>query len=211
MTTEPPWFKDQVADLADLVQTIYASTTALQADGESPGPTGLHTDALRLVQFTRTLGYLASPPPRGEAEIDLSKLSEELLRSAGAAADAPRFMMRTDEPLSVRANKELLVQALDAIIVLARLCAGPEGEVRLTGKRTNAQTVSLTLAFPSGPLDGLRPDQIIVPYALRATLPDMGKNALRAAARIVEGQGGTLELSEAGTSRLCFTLTLPAV
>jgi hypothetical protein len=39
----------------------------------------------------------------------------------------------------------------------------------------------------------------------------MGKNALRAAARIVEGQGGTLELSEAGTSRLCFTLTLPAV
>ena len=209
VTTEPPWFKDQVADLADLVQTVYASTSALQLEGESEGPPGLYGDALRLVQFTRTLGYLASPPARGETEIDLGELSEELLRSAGAVADAPRFLMRITDPLPVRANKELLVQAMDAVLVLARLCAGPEGEVRLSAQRTAEGVVELHLGFPSGPLQGLRPEEIVVPYALRSRMPDIGKNALRAAARIIEGQGGSLELVDVGVGQLRFSFSLP--
>lgn len=205
---EPPWFKDQVADLADLVQTIYTSASALETEDEAAAPPGLYSDALRLVQFTRTLGYLAAPPPRGQTELDLSALAEDLLRGAGQAPDAPRFLMRTDEPLTVRANKELLVQALDAILVLARLCAGPEGEVRLTGTHTDT-AIALHLTFPTGPLQGLTAEQIATPYALRARLPDMGKNALRAAACIVEGQGGSLILTAATPDHLHYTLTLP--
>jgi len=40
-------------------------------------------------------------------------------------------------------------------------------------------------------------------------MPDMGRNALRAAARIIAGQGGSLELSAGEEDSLVFTLTLP--
>lgn len=207
---ETPWFKDQVADLADLVQVIYASTAATQDDSsDGKVAASLYTDALRLVQFTRTLGYLAAPPARGDTELDLCELAEELLRSAGAAADAPRFLLRAAEPLAVRANKELLIQAMDAILVLSKLCAGPEGTVRLSGDRNEAGWAALELSFPSGPISDLSPEEIVVPYALRGTLPDMGRNALRAAARIITGQGGALELSAGDEDSLRFTLTLP--
>jgi hypothetical protein len=207
--TEAPWFKDQIADLADLVQVIYASSAAMGEEGDSKISASLYTDALRLVQFTRTLGYLAAPPARGDTELDLCELAEELLRSAGAAADAPRFLLRAAEPLSVRANKELLIQAMDAILVLSKLCAGPEGTVRLSGERNDDGWACLELSFPSGPISDLSPEEIIVPYALRSALPDMGRNALRAAARIITGQGGDLNLSEGGEDGLRFTLTLP--
>ena len=205
---EPAWFKDQVADLADIVQTIYSSTSTIE-EGETAAPPGLLADSMRLVQFTRTLGFLAAPPARGEVEFDLGDLSEDLLRSAGAAADAPRFLLKVAEPLIVRGDKELLVQALDAILVLARLSAGPEGEVRLSGKKTPEGGSVLLLGFPRGPIKDLTPDEIVTPYALRAVLPDMGKNALRAASRIIEGQGGSLVLTDPGSERLQFELRLP--
>ena len=110
----------------------------------------------------------------------------------------------------VRGNKELIVQALDAILVLARLCAGPEGEVRVSGSKTKEGAALLTLGFPRGPLDDMTPVEIVVPYALRSSLPDMGKNALRAASRIIEGQGGYLTLSDPGDGLLQFSLSLPA-
>ena len=207
--TEAPWFKDQVADLADLVQVIYASSAAMGEGDEGKISASLYTDALRLVQFTRTLGYLAAPPARGDTELDLCELAEELLRSAGAAVNAPRFLFRAAEPLSVRANKELLIQAMDAILVLSKLCAGPEGTVRLAGERNNDGWACLELSFPSGPISDLTPEEIVVPYALRSELPDMGRNALRAAARIITGQGGALKLSEGADDGLRFTLTLP--
>ena len=208
--TEAPWFKDQVADLADLVQVIYASSAATQDEnGDGSAAANLYTDALRLVQFTRTLGYLASPPARGDAEMDICELAEELLRSAGAATDAPRFMFRAPEPLMVRADKELLIQAMDAILVLSKLCAGPEGTVRLSGERDDEGWASLRLSFPSGPISDMLPEDIVTPYALRSALPDMGRNALRAAARIVAGQGGELELKAMAEDNLSFSLKLP--
>ena len=109
----------------------------------------------------------------------------------------------------MRGDKELLVQALDAILVLARLSAGPEGEVRLSGKKTPEGGSVLLLGFPRGPIKDLTPDEIVTPYALRAVLPDMGKNALRAASRIIEGQGGSLVLTDPGSERLQFELRLP--
>ena len=126
-----------------------------------------------------------------------------------AAADAPRFMLRAAEPLKVRADKELLIQALDAILVLSKLCAGPEGTVRLSGERNNEGWASLELSFPSGPISDMKPEEIVIPYALRSALPDMGRNALRVAARIIAGQGGSLELKAAAEDTLCFTLSLP--
>jgi hypothetical protein len=207
--TEAPWFKDQVADLADLVQIIYAATASTQEGPENNNTGSLYTDALRLVQFTRTLGYLAAQPARGDTKLDLCELAEELLRSAGADTNAPRFLLRAPEPLLVRANKELLIQAMDAVLVLSKLCAGPEGTVRLAGERNGEGWACLELSFPSGPISSLTPDEIVTPYALRSSLPDMGRNALRAAARIISGQGGSLELSAGEEDSLVFTLTLP--
>ncbi len=206
---EPAWFKDQVADLADIVQTVYVSTSTMTED-DATAPPGLLADSMRLVQFTRTLGFLAAPPARGDTQFDLGELAEELLRSAGSAADAPRFLLKISDPLPVRGDKELIVQALDAVLVLARLCAGPEGEVRLSGQKNEEGGSALKLGFPRGPLDGLTPAEIVTPYALRADLPDMGKNALRAASRIIEGQGGAMTLSDRGGGQLQFVLTLPA-
>jgi hypothetical protein len=111
--------------------------------------------------------------------------------------------------MSVRGNKELIVQALDAVLVLARLCAGPEGEVRVSGGKSNEGGALLRVGFPRGPLGDLTPDEIVVPYALRSTLPDMGKNALRAASRILEGQGGSLTLGDPGDGMLQYSLSLP--
>ncbi len=206
---EPTWFKDQVADLADIVQTVYSSTSIMSEDGADPPP-GLLADSMRLVQFTRTLGFLAAPPGRGETRFDLGELSEELLRSAGAASDAPRFLLKISEPLPVRGDKELIVQALDAILVLARLCAGPEGEVRLSGQKTEGGGSSILLGFPKGPLQDMTPAEIVRPYSLRALLPDMGKNALRAASRIIEGQGGSMTLDDPGGDLLRYALSLPS-
>jgi|GEM_PF-5064047 len=206
---EPAWFKDQIADLADIVQAIHASTAG--ALGEtSDAPPGLLADSMRLVQFTRTLGFLAAPPARGDAQFDLGDLSEELLRGAGAAADAPRFLLKVSDPLPVRGDKELIVQAMDAFLVLARLCAGPEGEVRLFGKKGPDGGALLQLGFPRGPLGDMSPAEIVTPYALRASLPDMGKNALRAAARILEGQGGSATLRDQGEGKLQLEIILPA-
>jgi hypothetical protein len=166
---------------------------------------------MRLVQFTRTLGFLAAPPARGDTEFDLSDLAEELLRSAGAASEAPRFLLKIADPMPVRGNKELIVQAMDAILVLARLCSGPEGEVRMSGGKSEEGGALLKLGFARGPLGEMTPAEIVVPYALRSTLPDMGKNALRAASRIIEGQGGSLTLSDPGDGLLQFSLSLPTL
>jgi hypothetical protein len=219
-----PYFQHQVADLADLVQCVDLS---LEVVGEDPGQAGgtlalrleeLRGEVARLTQFTRTLAYLAAPPARGTQRIDLAPLLAEMLGARRAEPEAPRYLIRTPDSLVVRSDKVLLSQALDALLFLCHCCAGPEGSVRVDGKRTpeahsgtsTQAEVRISIRFPAGRLADLRPAEILEPYALRRRLPELGANALAAAGGILSGQGGRLELRAESGGGLEWVLHLPA-
>lgn len=225
-TTLPaPYFRDQVADLADMAQRIELDLAGLR-DGVldsglddaalEPALEHLTQDVARLLQFTRTLGYLVAPPPSGNQSFDLGELVELFVSTAPAKGDGPRFLLRKDGPARVTSDRQLLSQALDAFFFVARSSARP-GEVvrvhlRLAGEAANAPGSAMTelgIEFPSGALAGLDPARIVEPYALRRTFPELGANALLAASGIVRGQGGEVELARVGEGHLEWRVRLP--
>ena len=205
-TPAAPWFRDQIADLADTVQRVELGHAQLRAALE--GAVGgdleerldrLGLEFLRLVQFTRTLGYLVAPPPRGPQRIELAGQIEGQLRSARSEPDCPRFLFRAGGEAWVRSDRSLLTEAFDAVLALAQLCAGPNGTVRVEvqpGAESDIErdTVAVTIRFPAGPLASISADRVLEPYGLRRILPHLGPNSLAAARGIVEGQGGSLDL-----------------
>jgi hypothetical protein len=202
-----PYFKHQVADLVDIALRIelsleMARERALLED-DAPALDELELEIQRLLQFTRTLGYLSSPPAAGRTRIALGQMVEEMLAEAGNDDHSPRYLWRSDGLLHVRCDKTLMHHALEAVLYLVHHCAGSAGTVRVEGRESNADgkpagEVELSLRFPPGPLSGLEPATAVVPYALRTMLPDLGPNALAAATGILRGQGGDLSLSTAG-------------
>ncbi len=200
-----PYFKQQVADLADIALRIELSLEMAREraldGGEFPALEDLELEVRRLSQFTRTLGYLAAPPTAGRVGVGLAKMVEEMLAEAGSDDRSPRYLWRTDGPLDVVCDKTLMHHALEAVLYLVHHCAGESGTVRVEGNERapgDEGSVQLTLRFPAARLDGMSPQDAMVPYALRALLPDLGPNALAAAAGILRGQGGELRLLEAG-------------
>jgi len=225
----PDYYRAQIADLADIAQRLELAVRSLHESAELwPGAmkqvADVDADVFRLVQFTRTLGYLAAPPATGVQEIDVRPLVEEMLAGfASGDAGEPRFLFRGDSELLVRSDKALLVQALDALFALARTCAsgapgGPgaagEGVVRTSARRAGgdgaAADVLVEVRFPAGPLAGVAPEEIVRPYALRRVLPHIGANALAAARSILRGQGGDLTLSAPDPGQLVWRVRLPA-
>lgn len=220
-TTLPaPYFRDQVADLADMAQRIELDLAGVR-DGVldsgiddaalEPALEHLTQDVARLLQFTRTLGYLVAPPPSGSQSFDLGELVELFVSTAPAKGDGPRFLLRKDGPARVTSDRQLLSQALDAFFFVARSSARP-GEVVRVHLRLAAEASKATelgIEFPAGPLAGLDPARIVEPYALRRTFPELGANALLAASGIVRGQGGEVELARVGESHLEWRLRLP--
>ena len=230
----PSWYRAQVANLADLAQRLDLSLRAvresvqehgLEADDGAGGEGGidaaverLGVDLGRLVQFARTLGYLAAPPRPGEAEIALATLVEEQLGGlAGADANGPRYLFREEGEPVVRSDKTLLVAVFDALLAVARSCSGSREVVRVSVERDAAGPLArVRVSFPAGPLADVDPAGVLEPYGLRRTLPQIGANALAAASRILEGQGGRLALGPdepkpgEGGGRLAFEATLPA-
>lgn len=255
-----PWFKDQVADLADIAQRIELGLSAarsadfeatLQGALKPPGsavdsdsnPSGdlsgtedpalserklsvrldeLELEVLRLSQYTRTLGYLASPPAQGLQDLDLRSLVSEWVQSQAAQAGgasfasgrtegAPRFLLRVDEELQIASDKALLSQAFDALFYVARQAtpAGQAIRVRVhpaeAGDGGYAET---SIEFERGVLEGLTPDEICRPYALRRVLPELGPNSLAAARAILEGQGGRMALEDVGAGRMAWRVQL---
>ncbi len=214
-----PWFRDQVADLADVVQRAELGLAQVRAAAE--GAVGgdleerlerLSEEFVRLVQFTRTLGYLVAAPPPGAQRIEFGALLEAQLRSARSEPDCPRFLFRTTGDLWVRSERSLLTEALDALLGLAQLCAGPEGTVRVEVQAREGQgrSVEARLAFPAGPLRDLSPERILEPYGLRRILPALGANSLAAARGILVGQGGSAELWKLPDGTLEWRVILPA-
>jgi len=217
----PTYYKAQIADLADIAQRLELSLLRLRETGEDDErPLGenlatLDGDVSRLVQFTRTMGYLASPPDPGAQLIDLSTLLEEFLGGfASTDDDAPRFLYRGEAGARVRSDKVLLLQAFDALLSVARACAGGGEIVRaVTQRRDGIGTdgdVEVEITFPAGPLIEIEIEDIQVPYGLRRVLPHIGPNALAAARGIFVGQGGGLDLLEPRPGQLRWIVALPA-
>ena len=212
-----PYFKQQVADLVDIALRIelsleMARERALLED-DVPALDELELEVQRLLQFTRTLGYLSSPPAAGRTRIALGQMVEEMLAEAGNDDQSPRYLWRSDGLLYVRCDKTLMHHALEAVLYLVHHCAGSAGTVRVEGRETTAGGapagwVELSLRFPPGPLSGLDPAAAVVPYALRTMLPELGPNALAAATGILRGQGGDLRL-ESGGPEWVWRMRLP--
>ncbi len=188
----PSWLKDQVADLADIVQALDLTARSTHAH------LGLERELGHLRQFTRTIGYVAAPPPRGEQEFDLSVLLEEQLGAlAGQTPDAPRILFRSRlERATVEADKLLVTMALEALLLTAIGCAGPGDVIRVSIDANDAGAPCAHIRFPAGPMSDLDPTAALQPYALKARLPEIGANALAAAGAIAVGQGGDLVLRE---------------
>lgn len=203
----PRYFREQVADLADIVQSIDLSLRVSEADTEP-----VAHDVARLVQFTRTLGYHVAPPPQGRQELDVGVLLEELVAQLVASrAGAPRCLLRPEGELRVRSDKQLLTQAFDALLFLAAACADEHDVVRVRARaeRERGDRIAIEIEFPAGPLDGLDPERIVEPYSVRDRVPDLGPNALRAALGILSGQGGRAELVRLAPGRLAWRVELP--
>lgn len=215
----PAYFRDQVADLADIAQRIEGGLSSLKAgeheEGEvgPPGVDALSSDVARLVQFTRTLSYLSAAPPPGDQVFDLAELVETLVAGLPKKGPKiPRWLARSSGPLTVNSDRELLLQVFDAILFVAEKCSARGDIVRVQAaeaKEAGPRRARVTVDFSAGPLSELEPAQVIEPYALRRILPDLGPNALSAARGIVAGQGGRLELEKAGRGRLTWVLELP--
>jgi len=207
---EPPpaYFKDQVADLADIAQRIQLSLEAAGdgKDGESVERVGQEVE--RLMQFTRTLGFLVSPPAPGSQLFDLSEMVEVFLASTAKTPESPRMLFRGGGALPVRSDRTLLTQAFDAFLFLAQSCA-VKGEIVRLQTRAEGDLCVLTIQFPPGPLAELEPEQILQPYGLRRAVPKLGPNALAAATGILAGQGGRALLERVGQGRLGWRIELP--
>lgn len=212
-----PYFKHQVADLADIALRIELSLEMARErallEGDMPALEDLELEVQRLAQFTRTLGYLSAPPMAGRQRIALGEMVEEMLAEAGNDEHSPRYLWRSDGLLHVRCDKTLMHHALEAVLYLVHHCAGAAGTVRVEGREAGpgkAPTgqVELTLRFPPGPLADLDPQAAVVPYALRTLLPELGPNALAAATGILRGQGGDLSLNTSGEEWI-WRLQLP--
>ena len=206
--TPPTWYKDQVADLADWAQrlSLAGSPTGFQDQA-------LAQDVLGLTQFARTLGFLAAPPPRGDQKINLETMLEELLAGlAGAREGSPRYLFRPNPGAMVLSDKVLLCTALDALLQLADACCGSTDVVRVS-LQTSVEPAEhrVQIQFPSGPLSSLPPGEALAPYALKKMLPQIGPNALAAAGRILQGQGGDLAIGEgSGPGERLLQATLPS-
>lgn len=223
----PSWFKDQIADLADHVQRLELGLERAMEEGQpekdSPlagGPMGfgklrdISDEAARLGQFTRTLGFLAAPPARGDQLFDLRTLLEEQLRTRAAEQDAPRFLIRIPEVLPIRSDKTLLLQAFDALLFMARSCtpAGDTMRIEASGQTVDGEPlIGISIRFPRGPLADLETATIQRPYGLKRVLPQLGPNAIAAAQGIFRGQGGEAHLAEDGPQGLEWQISLPRV
>jgi len=219
----PPWWRAQVADLADAAQRIDLSLKMLaeaapeidegDLDEARTRLRELEGEVARLLQFTRTLGYVAAPPPAGSQTFDLGEIVH--LFAAGLAQsgpEAPRCQYKTSAGAVVRSDRQLLSQALDAVFFLVR-CTSRKGDlVRAQVQLIDVDEkpwIEMSLDFPSGPLEGFPQEDVVSPYSLTDLFPELGPNALAAAAGIVAGQEGRLSLVNRAPGRMTWHLHLP--
>jgi hypothetical protein len=209
--------------LADAAQRIDLSVKMLAQsapeidEGDMQDARGrlreLEAEVARLLQFTRTLGYVAAPPPTGSQTFDFGEIVHLFATGlAQSGPEAPRCQFKTTPSATVRSDRQLLSQALDAIFFLVR-CTARKGDLVRARVQATADDagawIELDLDFPSGPLEGFSEDDVVSPYSLADLFPELGPNALAAAAGIAAGQGGHLGLESRARARMTWRLRLP--
>ena len=207
----------QVALLADISQRLELSFSALRetsrgAETEVEGAAG---ELRQLMRFTRTLSCLIAPPARGEEEFDLVALLEDQLAGLTLRGrKCPRFVPRGPADsrgglvLLVRADRNAVTWAVEALFSLARQCAAAGEVVRVVYSPLGSE-VGVTVEFPAGPLAGLARERLFDAGAIHERLPEYGANDLAAAAAILRSQGGDLSVSTTGTGSLAVQMRLP--
>ena len=211
----PDFYRQQIAELADLAQCIELSHDAFRRDPAAK-PRVLETlgrDVRRLVDFARTLRHLVSPLPVGGSRIDTGELVEELLGNlVRSEVPMPRFVFRNEVGLSVHTTRPLLAEALGAVLQLICTCTAGEGNVRVVTRRLeSSDQVCVEFRFPKGPLSAGHVPDLAQPYALRRELPELPPNGLAAAVAILRAQGGSLaaRLDPGDQEQLMVRITLP--
>lgn len=213
----PAWWRAQVADLADAAQRLELGYEALcDADPDEPEEVDenlrrLDSEVSRVVQFARTLGFLASPPSRGDQAFELGEYVQlSVAELASRGENAPRCQYRASDPVFVLSDRLVLRPAFDAFFFLPAACA-QKGDLVRTEVKRDGDLAEVRIEFPAGPLAEVDVATILEPYGVRRQLPDLGPNALAAAISIVAGQEGAAELSRLKNGRLAWRITLPAV
>lgn len=215
--TPPAWWRAQIADLADTAQRVELGVQALRmVEPDSHEEVREHVDQLdsevaRLVQFARTLGFVASPPARGDQVFDLGEAVQVFVSQLASRPEStPRCQFRCTEPVFVRSDRALLGQAFDAFFWLAGACSAKGDLIRAQVARDGG-AADVRVEFPSGPLERVDATRILEPYGLRRILPDLGPNALSAAGAIIAGQGGRVDLARGQNGGLAWHIVMPAV
>jgi hypothetical protein len=213
----PAWWRAQIADLADTAQRVELGVQALRmVEPDSHEEVREHVDQLdaevaRLVQFARTLGFVASPPSRGDQVFDLGEAVQVFVTQLASRPEStPRCQFRVTEPTFVRSDRALLGQAFDAFFWLAGACSGKGDLIRAQVGRAGG-AAEVKVEFPSGPLERVDTTRILEPYGLRRILPDLGPNSLSAAGAIIVGQGGRVDLARGQNGGLVWSIALPVV
>jgi hypothetical protein len=216
VSATPVDMRAQVALLADISQRLELSFSALRESGRGAEAEvdGTASELRRLVRFTRTLSCLIAPPARGDEEFNLVALLEDQLAGLTLRGrKGPRFVPRgpgdsRNGELIVRADKNAVSWAVEALLGLARQCAGAGDVVRVLYSPLGAD-VAVTIEFPAGPLAGLALERFFEPNAVHERLPEFGANDLSASAAILRSQGGDLSVSPTDNGSLALQLRLP--
>lgn len=198
----PSLGREHIAVLADISQRLELSFAALReggrlSDAELESPS---VELRRLLRFTRTLSCLVSPPPRGDEEFDLAGLIEEQLAALTLRArKGPRFQPRSANEgrgaqFIVKADRAAMALAFESLLQLARHCAGQGETVRVVYTPLQVGELSVSIEFPSGPLERLTDEQLADPAVLRERLPELWPSDISAAGAILASQGAELSL-----------------
>jgi hypothetical protein len=195
-----------VAALADIAQRLEL-TVAAGGDGDEAA-----AEVARLRRFTQMSRHVASPPARGDEELDAGGLFEERLAAITVENPKMRFLPRGERGHLVRTDREALTVAIDCVLDLARVCGAPDGLVKAPYESSALGRVLLQVEFPAGPLAGADVSTLLEPGApgrLADRLPDYGPADLAAAAALFTSQGGSLQLRPAAGGRLLAVIELP--
>ena len=151
--------------------------------------------------------------PRGATGYDLAPLLQELLGALSLKGRrAPRFHFLGNGAFPVRLDRATVTTVLEAMLLLARSCAGPGEAVHVTMSERASGEADVHLEFPAGPLASL-PANAVLSHELweqvRARLPELESTHLPEALKPLRVRGGEVLAESAPAGHMSLRLRLP--
>jgi signal transduction histidine kinase len=168
--------------------------------------------ANNLTEATLAFGRAEEPAPKLD-RVDLARLIEDVLENdrLAAGADLVAYRAEVEPGLTVRADPEQLHRVLSNLVRNAReaiLATGTAGEIRLTGRATDAGwCIEIADTGPGLPQKAV--EHLFRPFQGNVRKGGTGLG-LEISAELVRGHGGRLELAATGPEGTTFTVFLPA-